>query len=99
MYVSMFVFTRVVMAATTVAPERCCDVARLGFAEHFRRSTPPKIRKRVRNLQAVHRLKLLSRLEVRTHLQLGSVSYRPKHQRRSELAQAHLEKAVSSSRI
>lgn len=98
MLVCLF-FTRVVMAATTVAPERCCHVAPLGFAEHFRRSTPPMIRKRVHNLQAVPRFKPPSRPEVRTHLRLVSVLYRPKHQRRSELAQAHLEKAVSSSRM
>lgn len=98
MLVCLF-FTRVVMAATTVATERRCHVAPLGFAEHFRRSTLPKIRKRVHNLQAVPRFKPPFRFEIRTHLQLVSVSYQPKHQRRSELAQVHLEKAVSSSRI
>uniref|UniRef100_A0A3Q3SPK1 MAU2 chromatid cohesion factor homolog n=1 Tax=Mastacembelus armatus TaxID=205130 RepID=A0A3Q3SPK1_9TELE len=79
-----------VMAATTEAPEPWY-LALLGFAEHFRTSSPPKIRLCVHCLQAVFQFKPPPRVEARTHLQLGSVLYR--HTKNSELAQSHLEKA------
>uniref|UniRef100_A0A4W6EB32 MAU2 chromatid cohesion factor homolog n=1 Tax=Lates calcarifer TaxID=8187 RepID=A0A4W6EB32_LATCA len=82
------------MAASTEAPEPWY-LALLGFAEHFRTSSPPKIRLCVHCLQAVFQFKPPPRVEARTHLQLGSVLYR--HTKNSELAQTHLEKAVSSS--
>lgn len=82
------------MAATTEAPEPWY-LALLGFAEHFRTSSPPKIRLCVHCLQAVFQFKPPPRVEARTHLQLGSVLYR--HTKNSELAQTQLEKAVSSS--
>ncbi|XP_035027250.2 MAU2 chromatid cohesion factor homolog isoform X2 [Hippoglossus stenolepis] len=66
-------------------------LALLGFAEHFRTSSPPKIRLCVHCLQAVFQFKPPPRVEARTHLQLGSVLYR--HTKNSELAQTHLEKA------
>ncbi|XP_067384987.1 MAU2 chromatid cohesion factor homolog isoform X2 [Channa argus] len=78
------------MAATTEAPEPWY-LALLGFAEHFRTSSPPKIRLCVHCLQAVFQFKPPPRVEARTHLQLGSVLYR--HTKNSELAQTHLEKA------
>lgn len=84
------------MAATTEAPEPWY-LALLGFAEHFRTSSPPKIRLCVHCLEAVFQFKPPARVEARTHLQLGSVLYR--HTKNSELAQTHLEKAVSSSRV
>lgn len=82
------------MAASTEAPEPWY-LALLGFAEHFRTSSPPKIRLCVHCLQAVFQFKPPPRVEARTHLQLGSVLYR--HTKNSELAQSHLEKAVSST--
>nr|XP_012772313.2 MAU2 chromatid cohesion factor homolog isoform X2 [Maylandia zebra] len=78
------------MAASTEAPEPWY-LALLGFAEHFRTSSPPKIRLCVHCLQAVFQFKPPPRVEARTHLQLGSVLYR--HTKNSELAQSHLEKA------
>uniref|UniRef100_A0A673AKF3 MAU2 chromatid cohesion factor homolog n=1 Tax=Sphaeramia orbicularis TaxID=375764 RepID=A0A673AKF3_9TELE len=78
------------MAATTEAPEPWY-LALLGFAEHFRTSSPPKIRLCVHCLQAVFQFKPPPRVEARTHLQLGSVLYR--HTKNSELAQTHLEEA------
>uniref|UniRef100_A0A3B4UVL6 MAU2 chromatid cohesion factor homolog n=1 Tax=Seriola dumerili TaxID=41447 RepID=A0A3B4UVL6_SERDU len=78
------------MAASTEAPEPWY-LALLGFAEHFRTSSPPKIRLCVHCLQAVFQFKPPPRVEARTHLQLGSVLYR--HTKNSELAQTHLEKA------
>uniref|UniRef100_A0A4W5RDR8 MAU2 chromatid cohesion factor homolog n=1 Tax=Hucho hucho TaxID=62062 RepID=A0A4W5RDR8_9TELE len=66
-------------------------LALLGFAEHFRTSSPPKIRLCVHCLQAVFQFKPPQRVEARTHLQLGSVLYH--HTKNSELARSHLEKA------
>ncbi|KAM8764400.1 MAU2 chromatid cohesion factor homolog isoform 2-T2 [Rhynchonycteris naso] len=68
-------------------------LALLGFAEHFRTSSPPKIRLCVHCLQAVFPFKPPQRIEARTHLQLGSVLYH--HTKNSELARSHLEKANS----
>ncbi|TRZ00684.1 hypothetical protein DNTS_012311 [Danionella cerebrum] len=80
------------MAAGAEAPESWY-LALLGFAEHFRTSSPPKIRLCVHCLQAVFQFKPPQRVEARTHLQLGSVLYH--HTKNSELARTHLEKAVS----
>uniref|UniRef100_A0A4W5RVU0 MAU2 chromatid cohesion factor homolog n=1 Tax=Hucho hucho TaxID=62062 RepID=A0A4W5RVU0_9TELE len=67
-------------------------LALLGFAEHFRTSSPPKIRLCVHCLQAVFQFKPPQRVEARTHLQLGSVLYH--HTKNTELARSHLEKAI-----
>ena len=80
------------MASNVEAPESWY-LALLGFAEHFRTSSPPKIRLCVHCLQAVFQFKPPQRVEARTHLQLGSVLYH--HTKNSELARSHLEKAVS----
>uniref|UniRef100_A0A8C2F9V0 MAU2 chromatid cohesion factor homolog n=1 Tax=Cyprinus carpio TaxID=7962 RepID=A0A8C2F9V0_CYPCA len=79
------------MAAGAEAPDSWY-LALLGFAEHFRTSSPPKIRLCVHCLQAVFQFKPPQRVEARTHLQLGSVLYH--HTKNSELARTHLEKAV-----
>lgn len=84
------------MSASADAPEPWY-LALLGFAEHFRTSSPPKIRLCVHCLQAVFQFKPPARVEARTHLQLGSVLYR--HTKNSELAQTHLEKAVRSQAV
>uniref|UniRef100_A0A674DW70 MAU2 chromatid cohesion factor homolog n=1 Tax=Salmo trutta TaxID=8032 RepID=A0A674DW70_SALTR len=78
------------LRARTIAPESWY-LALLGFAEHFRTSSPPKIRLCVHCLQAVFQFKPPQRVEARTHLQLGSVLYH--HTKNSELARSHLEKA------
>lgn len=83
------------MASNVEAPERWY-LALLGFAEHFRTSSPPKIRLCVHCLQAVFQFKPPQRIEARTHLQLGSVLYH--HTKNSELARNHLEKAVRDTR-
>ncbi|KAG8126910.1 hypothetical protein E2320_021946 [Naja naja] len=67
-------------------------VALLGLAEHFRTSSPPKVRLCVHCLQAVLPRKPPARVEARTHLQLGSVLYH--HTRNGEQARGHLEKAI-----
>ncbi|NXR06247.1 SCC4 factor, partial [Semnornis frantzii] len=68
-------------------------LALLGLAEHFRTSSPPKVRLCVHCLQAVLPRKPPARMEARTHLQLGSVLYH--HTRNGDQARGHLEKAVS----
>uniref|UniRef100_A0A667WXU9 MAU2 chromatid cohesion factor homolog n=1 Tax=Myripristis murdjan TaxID=586833 RepID=A0A667WXU9_9TELE len=78
------------MAAGSEAPDSWY-LALLGFAEHFRTSSPPKIRLCVHCLQAVFQFKPPQRVEARTHLQLGSVLYH--HTKNCELARTHLEKA------
>uniref|UniRef100_A0A3P8V3E2 MAU2 chromatid cohesion factor homolog n=1 Tax=Cynoglossus semilaevis TaxID=244447 RepID=A0A3P8V3E2_CYNSE len=78
------------MASNVEAPDRWY-LALLGFAEHFRTSSPPKIRLCVHCLQAVFQFKPPQKIEARTHLQLGSVLYH--HTKNSELARSHLEKA------
>uniref|UniRef100_A0A8D0GS82 MAU2 chromatid cohesion factor homolog n=1 Tax=Sphenodon punctatus TaxID=8508 RepID=A0A8D0GS82_SPHPU len=67
------------------------DHTLLGLAEHFRTSSPPKVRLCVHCLQAVLPRKPPARAEARTHLQLGSVLYH--HTRNGEQARGHLEKA------
>lgn len=67
-------------------------LALLGLAEHFRTSSPPKVRLCVHCLQAVLPRKPPARMEARTHLQLGSVLYH--HTRNGDQARGHLEKAV-----
>uniref|UniRef100_A0A674DPC1 MAU2 chromatid cohesion factor homolog n=1 Tax=Salmo trutta TaxID=8032 RepID=A0A674DPC1_SALTR len=79
------------MATSGEAPESWY-LALLGFAEHFRTSSPPKIRLCVHCLQAVFQFKPPQRIEARTHLQLGSVLYH--HTKNTELARSHLEKAI-----
>nr|AAH95771.1 Zgc:112338 [Danio rerio] len=66
------------MAAGAEAPDSWY-LALLGFAEHFRTSSPPKIRLCVHCLQAVFQFKPPQRVEARTHLQLGSVLYHHTH--------------------
>uniref|UniRef100_A0A3Q3A7H9 MAU2 chromatid cohesion factor homolog n=1 Tax=Kryptolebias marmoratus TaxID=37003 RepID=A0A3Q3A7H9_KRYMA len=80
----------VLATAPANAPDRWY-LALLGFAEHFRTSSPPKIRLCVHCLQAVFQFKPPQRIEARTHLQLGSVLYH--HTKNSDLARSHLEKA------
>ncbi|CAB1326652.1 unnamed protein product [Coregonus sp. 'balchen'] len=79
------------MATSGEAPESWY-LALLGFAEHFRTSSPPKIRLCVHCLEAVFQFKPPQRVEARTHLQLGSVLYH--HTKNTELARSHLEKAI-----
>ncbi|NXD31791.1 SCC4 factor, partial [Spelaeornis formosus] len=67
-------------------------LALLGLAEHFRTSSPPKVRLCVHCLQAVLPRKPPARMEARTHLQLGSVLYH--HTRNGDQARGHLEKAI-----
>ena len=90
----MFCCQTIKMATATEAPESWY-LALLGFAEHFRTSSPPKIRLCVHCLKAVFQFKPTQRIEARTHLQLGSVLYQ--HTKNIELARTHLEKAVRRS--
>jgi len=93
---SRVVVVVVMMAAAGAEAPDSWYLALLGFAEHFRTSSPPKIRLCVHCLQAVFQFKPPQRVEARTHLQLGSVLYH--HTKNSELARTHLEKAVRARR-
>jgi len=63
----------------------------LGLAEHFRVSTPPNIRLCVQCLQTVFTFKPPSRVEARTHLQLGNILVQ--YTKNVDLARSHLEQA------
>lgn len=65
----------------------------LGLAEHFRVSTPPNIRLCVQCLQTVFTFKPPSRVEARTHLQLGNILVQ--YTKNVDLARSHLEQAVN----
>lgn len=93
---SRVVVVVVMMAAAGAEAPDSWYLALLGFAEHFRTSSPPKIRLCVHCLQAVFQFKPPQRVEARTHLQLGSVLYH--HTKNSDLARTHLEKAVRERR-
>uniref|UniRef100_A0A8C3Y348 MAU2 chromatid cohesion factor homolog n=1 Tax=Catharus ustulatus TaxID=91951 RepID=A0A8C3Y348_CATUS len=77
--------------AARAGPYLSWYLALLGLAEHFRTSSPPKVRLCVHCLQAVLPRKPPPRMEARTHLQLGSVLYH--HTRNGDQARGHLEKA------
>lgn len=70
-----------------------CYFALLGLAEHFRTSSPPNYRLCIQCLQGIMTLKTHSRIEARTHLQLGSLFFH--HTKDVDLARSHLEKSVS----
>uniref|UniRef100_A0A672UWJ6 MAU2 chromatid cohesion factor homolog n=1 Tax=Strigops habroptila TaxID=2489341 RepID=A0A672UWJ6_STRHB len=78
-------------ASGRCSPASSWYLALLGLAEHFRTSSPPKVRLCVHCLQAVLPRKPPARMEARTHLQLGSVLYH--HTRNGDQARGHLEKA------
>lgn len=63
----------------------------LGLAEHFRTCTPPDIKKCIQCLHAVFTFKPPSRVEARTHLQLGNILLT--HTKNIDLARNYLEQA------
>ncbi|KAL7286945.1 hypothetical protein TKK_0018887 [Trichogramma kaykai] len=63
----------------------------LGLAENFRTTNPPNIKCCIQCLQAVFNFKPPSRVEARTHLQLGNILL--SHTKNIDLARTHLEKA------
>ncbi|XP_014285477.1 MAU2 chromatid cohesion factor homolog [Halyomorpha halys] len=63
----------------------------LGLAEHFRTSNPPDIRKCIQCLNAVFTFKPPTRVEARTHLQLGNILLT--HTKNTDLARNYLEQA------
>jgi len=65
----------------------------LGLAEYFRTTSPPDIKKCIQCLHAVFTFKPPSRVEARTHLQLGNILLA--HTKNTDLARNYLEQAVS----
>lgn len=70
-----------------------CYLALLALAEEFRTMNPPNIRNCIQCLVAIFNLKQPPKVEARTHLQLGNILLQ--HTKNTDLAQSHLEKAVS----
>lgn len=68
-------------------------LALLGLAENFRTLSPPNIKLCIQCLQGVFTFKPPPRVEARTHLQLGNVLLT--HTKNIDIAQKHLEQAVS----
>ncbi|XP_014673025.1 PREDICTED: MAU2 chromatid cohesion factor homolog [Priapulus caudatus] len=84
------------MASSFPVPQQqgqgdACYLALLGLAEHFRTSSPPNYRLCIQCLQGILTLTPHSRIEARTHLQLGSLLFH--HTKNIDLARNHLEKA------
>lgn len=73
-----------------------CYISLLGLAEYFRTTQPPNIRKCVQSLQALFTFKPPTKMEARTHLQMGQVLMA--YTKNTELARSHLEQAVSVPR-
>lgn len=70
-----------------------CYLALLALAEEFRTMNPPNIRNCIQCMFAIFNLKQPPKVEARTHLQLGNILLQ--HTKNTDLAQSHLEKAVS----
>ncbi|GFV50166.1 MAU2 chromatid cohesion factor homolog [Trichonephila clavipes] len=75
-------------------PYDACYLALLALAEEFRTMNPPNIRNCIQCLCAIFNLKQQPpKIEARTHLQLGNILLQ--HTKNTDLAQSHLEKAIS----
>lgn len=68
-----------------------CYISLLGLAEYFRTSNPPNIKKCVQCLQALFTFQPPSKVEARTHLQMGQILLG--YTNNIDLARNHLEKA------
>lgn len=68
-----------------------CYISLLGLAEYFRTVNPPNIKKCIQCLQALFTFHPPSKVEARTHLQMGQVLI--SYTKNTDLARCHLEKA------
>lgn len=68
-----------------------CYISLLGLAEYFRTSNPPNIKKAIQCLQALFTFQPPTKVEARTHLQMGQVLLA--YTKNIDLARNHLEKA------
>ncbi|CAD7092588.1 unnamed protein product [Hermetia illucens] len=68
-----------------------CYIALLGLAEYFRTSNPPNIKKCIQCLQALFTFQPPSKVEARTHFQMGQILMA--YTKNIDLARNHLENA------
>ncbi|KAI9577115.1 MAU2 chromatid cohesion factor homolog [Glossina fuscipes] len=68
-----------------------CYISLLGLAENFRTSQPPNIKKCIQCLQALFTFQPPSKVEARTHLQLGQILMA--YTNNTDMARTHLEAA------
>lgn len=76
---------------TATASQDACYISLLGLAEYFRTSQPPNIKKCIQCLQALFTFQPPSKVEARTHLQMGQILMA--YTKNIDLARNHLEKA------
>ncbi|KAH8359162.1 hypothetical protein KR093_004877, partial [Drosophila rubida] len=80
---------------TGAASQDACYISLLGLAEYFRTSQPPNIKKCIQCLQALFTFQPPSKVEARTHLQMGQVLMA--YTCNINLARQHLEQAWNIS--
>ncbi|XP_034489170.1 MAU2 chromatid cohesion factor homolog [Drosophila innubila] len=83
------------VANTGAASQDACYISLLGLAEYFRTSQPPNIKKCIQCLQALFTFQPPSKVEARTHLQMGQVLMA--YTCNINLARQHLEQAWNIS--
>ncbi|XP_017873801.1 PREDICTED: MAU2 chromatid cohesion factor homolog, partial [Drosophila arizonae] len=81
------------VVSTAPASQDACYISLLGLAEYFRTSQPPNIKKCIQCLQALFTFQPPSKVEARTHLQMGQVLMA--YTCNIDLARRHLEQAWS----
>ncbi|XP_055387634.1 MAU2 chromatid cohesion factor homolog [Condylostylus longicornis] len=79
------------MAASSTVSQDNCYVSLLGLAEYFRTANPPNVKKCIQCLQALFTFNPPSKVEARTHLQMGQILMA--YTLNVDLAKNHLEKA------
>ncbi|EDW84142.2 LOW QUALITY PROTEIN: uncharacterized protein Dwil_GK13302, partial [Drosophila willistoni] len=82
-------------SANPAASQDACYISLLGLAEYFRTSQPPNIKKCIQCLQALFTFTPPSKVEARTHLQMGQILMA--YTRNIDMARQHLEKAWNIS--
>ncbi|XP_013110899.1 MAU2 chromatid cohesion factor homolog [Stomoxys calcitrans] len=76
---------------TTTTSQDACYISLLGLAEYFRTSQPPDIKKCIQCLQALFTFNPPSKVEARTHLQMGQILMT--YTNNVDMARGHLESA------
>ncbi|XP_058976207.1 MAU2 chromatid cohesion factor homolog isoform X1 [Musca domestica] len=76
---------------TATTSQDACYISLLGLAEYFRTSQPPNIKRCIQCLQALFTFNPPSKVEARTHLQMGQILMTYTHN--IDKAREHLEKA------
>ncbi|XP_073832028.1 MAU2 chromatid cohesion factor homolog [Musca autumnalis] len=76
---------------TATTSQDACYISLLGLAEYFRTSQPPQIKKCIQCLQALFTFNPPSKVEARTHLQMGQILMT--YTNNIDMAREHLETA------